>query len=90
MQSYIRRLDESLDGLRALMKSALPLLISISASKVLLASSVWGSWSDLECHQLEFASHRAVGCFNLLALISLLVIIVKFFYLKKRLTISTL
>jgi hypothetical protein len=54
MQSYIRRLGESFDGLRALMKSALPLLISISASKVVLASRVWGSRSDLSCHHFEF------------------------------------
>jgi hypothetical protein len=70
MQSYIRRLSESFYGLRALMKSALPLLIRVSASKAMLVIRVWGSRSDLWCHQLEFASHRAVGFFNLLALIS--------------------
>ena len=53
MQSYIRRLGESLYRLRALMKSALPLLISISASKALLAIRVWGSRSDLLCHHFE-------------------------------------
>jgi hypothetical protein len=61
MQSYIRRLGEGFDGLRALMKFALPLLIKVSASKAVLVIRVWGSRSDLSCHQLESTSHRTVG-----------------------------
>ena len=66
MPSYIRRLGEGFDGLRALMKFALPLLIKVSALKAMLVIRVWESRSDLGCHQLEFVSHRAVGCFNFL------------------------
>ena len=53
--------------LRALMKSALPLLNKASASKAVVHNRVWGSRSDLLCHHLESTSHRAVGDVNLLA-----------------------
>ncbi len=36
--------------LRALMQSALPLLIHLSAFADLTNTRVWGSWSDLSCH----------------------------------------
>src|SRR6266853_6404756 len=39
-------------GLRALMKSALPLLITTAASRALYLIRVEGSRSDLSCHQL--------------------------------------
>src|SRR6266852_131916 len=53
-------------GLRALMKSALPLLITTAASRALYLSRVEGSRSDLSCHQLEPTSHRAAGLLHLL------------------------
>src|SRR5713226_1863872 len=40
-------------GLRALMKSALPLLITTAASRALYLIRLEGSRSDLSCHQLE-------------------------------------
>jgi len=52
-------------ALRALMKSALPRLINSAASKALGLSRVWGSRSDLSCHQLDHTSHRAEGLFDL-------------------------
>ena len=42
MQSYIRPVSEGLVGLRALMKSALPLLITTPASKGPVSEQVWG------------------------------------------------
>src|SRR6266704_172698 len=53
-------------GLRALMKSALPLLITTAASRALYLSRVEGSRSDLSCHQLEPTSHRAAGLLHFL------------------------
>src|SRR6266446_1451594 len=53
-------------GLRALMKSALPLLITTAASRALSLSRVEGSRSDLSCHQLEPTSHRAAGLLHVL------------------------
>src|SRR5262245_43178076 len=38
------------DSLRALMQSALPLLIKASASEAVSQTRVWGSWSDLLWH----------------------------------------
>ena len=61
MPSYIRPLRERIVFLRALMKSALPLLNKVSASKSVVHDRVWGSRSDLSCHQLDHTSHRAVG-----------------------------
>jgi len=66
MQSYIRPLSEGFVFLRALMKFALPLLSRTSASRAVSQHRVWGSRSDLLCHQLEHISHRTVGFLNLL------------------------
>jgi hypothetical protein len=66
MQSYIRPLSEGVIDLRALMKSALPLLNKASASKTMSQGRVWGSRSDLSCHQLDHTSHRAVGFLTIL------------------------
>ena len=46
-------------ALRALMKSALPLLNNALASRAVSSFRVWGSRSDLSCHQLDHPSHRA-------------------------------
>src|SRR5438128_6150697 len=48
-------------GLRALMKSALPPLITTAASRALDLIRVEGSRSDLSCHQLAATWHRAAG-----------------------------
>src|SRR5713101_6736308 len=53
-------------GLRALMKSALPLLITTAASRALYLIRVKGSRSDLSCHQLDSTSHRAAGLLHVL------------------------
>jgi len=53
-------------GLRALMKSALPLLITTAASRALSLIRVKGSRSDLSCHQLDSTSHRAAGLLHVL------------------------
>src|SRR5207244_7816573 len=53
-------------GLRALMTSALPLLITTAASRALYLIRVEGSRSDLSCHQLEPTSHRAAGLLHFL------------------------
>jgi hypothetical protein len=66
MPPYIRPLGEGLRCLRALMKSALPLLNKSSVSKPAVHDRVWGSWSDRWCHQLESTSHLTVGYVNLL------------------------
>jgi len=60
MQSYIRPLSEGIAYLRALMKSALPLLNKTSASRAVSSFRVWGSRSDQSCHQRDHTSHRAV------------------------------
>ena len=65
MQSYIRPLSAGMWYLRALMKSALPPLITTAASRALYLSRVEGSRSDLSCHQLDPTSHRAEGLFHL-------------------------
>src|SRR5713101_4916323 len=59
MQPYIRPLGEDIRGLRALMKSALPLLITTAASWALYLVRVGGSRSDRLCHQLDPTSHHA-------------------------------
>ena len=64
MQSYIRPLREGSVNLRALMKSALPLLNNASALKTVSSFRVWGSRSALSCHHLDHTSPRAVGCLN--------------------------
>jgi hypothetical protein len=61
MQSYIRPLREGIVDLRALMKSALPLLNKTSTSRAVSSFRVWGSWSDRSCHQRDYTSHRAGG-----------------------------
>ena len=68
MQSYIRPLSEGMWYLRALMKSALPLLNKTSPSPAMASFRVCGSGSALLCHQRDHASHRAVGYLNFLAL----------------------
>src|SRR5678815_1946200 len=50
MPSYIRPHVEGLSCLRALMQSALPLLIKTSASEAVSQTRVWGSRSDLSWH----------------------------------------
>ena len=85
MPPYIRPLREGFSCLRALMKFALPLLNKASVSKPVVHDRVWGSRSDLECHQLESTSHLTVGCFNLLVL--LLHCSCQVFYLVMYLTI---
>jgi hypothetical protein len=67
MQSYIRPLGEGIIYLRALMKSALPLLNKTSASRAVSSFRVGGSWSDRLCHQRDYTSHRAGGFLYLLA-----------------------
>src|SRR5712691_7635759 len=52
-------------GLRALMKSALPLLITTAASRALYLSRLGGSRSDRSCHQLDPTSHCAEGLLDL-------------------------
>src|SRR5215467_2124980 len=48
-------------GLRALMKSALPLLITTAASGALYLRRLGGNRSDLSCHQFDHTSHCAEG-----------------------------
>jgi hypothetical protein len=67
MQSYIRPLGAGIIYLRALMKSALPLLNKTSASRAVSSFRVWGSWSDRLCHQRDYTLHRAGGFLYLLA-----------------------
>ena len=66
MQAYIRPLCEGSLALRALMKSALPLLNNAVASLAVSSFRVWESRSDLSCHQRDHTSHRAAGYLNLL------------------------
>jgi len=47
------------------MKSALPLLITTSASGALYLRRLWGSRSDRSCHQLDYTSHCAAGLLDL-------------------------
>jgi hypothetical protein len=65
MPSSIRPHREGSWYLRALMKSALPLLNNAAASRAVSTFRVWGSWSDRSCHPREHPSPRAAGCFNL-------------------------
>src|SRR5438128_7831642 len=53
-------------GLRALMKSALPPLITTAASRALYLIRVEGRRSDLSCHQLDSTLHRAAGLLHVL------------------------
>jgi len=53
-------------GLRALMQSALPLLITTAASRALYLVRVGGSRSDRSCQQLDHPSHRAVRLFRII------------------------
>ena len=46
MQTYMRPRCEGYFALRALMKSALPLLSNAMASQAGSSFRVWGSWSD--------------------------------------------
>src|SRR5262249_10812189 len=50
---------KTFSGLRALMKSALPLLITTAASGALYLRRLGGSRSDRSCHQLDHTSHCA-------------------------------
>jgi hypothetical protein len=52
-------------SLRALMKSALPLLITTAASEALYLRRLGGSRSDLSCHQFDHTSHCAEGLLDL-------------------------
>jgi hypothetical protein len=52
-------------GLRALMKSALPRLITTAASRALSLRRLGGSWSDRSRHQLDYTSHGAEGLLDL-------------------------
>jgi len=45
MPSYIRPLGAGIISLRALMKSALPLLNKTSTSRAVSSFRVWGNWS---------------------------------------------
>src|SRR5215510_5053090 len=66
MPSYIRPLREGRFALRALMKSALPLLNNAVASQAGSSFRVWGSRSDLSRHHLDHTSHRTAGYLDLL------------------------
>ena len=65
MQAYIRPLSEGIVNLRALMKSALPLLNNAVASQAVSSFRVWGSRSDLSRHHLDHTSHCAEGLLEL-------------------------
>src|SRR5262249_16417805 len=52
-------------GLRALMQSALPLLITTAASGALYLRRLGGSRSDRSCHQFDHTSHCAEGLLDL-------------------------
>ena len=52
-------------GLRALMQSALPRLITTTASQALYLRRLGGSRSDRSCHQLDPTSHRAARLLHL-------------------------
>src|SRR5918912_450793 len=72
MPSYIRPHSEDSVYLRALMKSALSLLNTTSASRAVSQTRVCESRSDLTYHPLEHTSHRTVGYCNFVASTSLL------------------
>ena len=65
MQSYIRPRGEGIRYLRALMKSALPLLNKTSASQAVSQIRAGGSRADHSGHQRDYTSPRAVGFFTL-------------------------
>src|SRR5262249_16560854 len=50
---------KTFSGLRALMKSALPRLITTAASGALSLRRLGGSRSDRSCHQRDYTSHCA-------------------------------
>src|SRR5882724_8176896 len=52
-------LVKTFQSLRALMKSALPHLITTAASRALYLRRLGGSRSDRSCHQLDYTSHCA-------------------------------
>jgi hypothetical protein len=52
-------LVKTFQSLRALMKSALPRLITTTASRALYLRRLRGSRSDRSCHQLDYTSHCA-------------------------------
>src|SRR5215467_7653335 len=52
-------------GLRALMQSALPRLITTAASRALSLRRLGGSRSDRSCHQFDHTSHCAEGLLDL-------------------------
>src|SRR4029453_7520918 len=56
---------KTLPGLRALMKSALPLLITTAASGALSLRRLGGTRADLSCHQFDHTSHCAEGLLDL-------------------------
>jgi hypothetical protein len=64
MQPYIRPLED-IPYLRALMKSALPHLITTAASRALYLCRLGGSRSDRSCHQLDVTSPGAEGLLDL-------------------------
>src|SRR5262249_36965617 len=56
-------LVKTFQSLRALMKSALPRLITTAASGALSLRRWGGSRSDRSCHQLDYTSHGAASFF---------------------------
>src|SRR5215831_4435040 len=54
---------KTFQSLPALMKSALPHLITTAASGALSLRRLGGSWSDRSCHQLDYTSHGAESFF---------------------------
>ena len=58
-------LVKTFQSLRALMKSALPRLITTAASRALYLRRLGGSRSDRSCHQLVHTSHGAEGLLDL-------------------------
>src|SRR6266571_2835989 len=56
-------LVKTFQSLRALMKSALPHLITTAASRALYLRRLRGSRSDRSCHQLNHTSHCAESFF---------------------------
>ena len=56
-------LVKTFHSLRALMKSALPHLITTAASRALYLRRLRGSRSDRSCHQLDHTSHCAESFF---------------------------
>src|SRR5215475_8426506 len=58
-------LGKTFSSLRALMKSALPHLITTAASRALSLRRLGGSRSDRSRHQLDYTSHCAEGLLDL-------------------------